>query len=73
MATKGYVSNRFPYLQIGNHIRFQGGLFETDDETLQALVEQNEWFNVHIHPRDHDTELPDLDQPRVRHGGRGTR
>lgn len=47
-----YVSNRFPSLKIGDRVAFQDGLFETDDPELVALIERNEWFGVHIHPRD---------------------
>jgi hypothetical protein len=86
---KAYVCNRFPSLTIGASVHFREGSFETDDPEVIALIEKNDWFGVHIHPRD----LPDADAgappaeapaappeepeesttPRVRHGGRGSR
>ncbi len=84
-----YVSNRFPFLKIGDQIAFQNGLFETDDPALIALIERHDWFGVHIHPRDLPTEAssegaeapadtdrswtPEVFVPRVRQGTRGTR
>ena len=52
MATKAYSCNRFKNLRIGSHIHFRNGHFETDSEAVQAEVESNEWYGVHIHPVD---------------------
>lgn len=68
---QGYICNRYPFLRIGARIQFQDGLFETEDADLQAMVEANEWFNLHIHPR--DTTEPAMDAPPVRAGRRSTR
>ena len=86
MAKYAAVCHRFPELQIGADIKFQQGMFETDDPELWRQVEANDWFNVHIFPRDlapsepepdaapsAPDEEPDPATPRVRHGGRGSR
>lgn len=44
-----YSCSRYPYLKIGKDIHFEGGLFETEDETLQGLIQKNDSFGVHIH------------------------
>jgi hypothetical protein len=78
---KAYVSNRFPFFTlVGTPVAFDAGLFETEDEAVQAKVEAHEWYGVHIHPRD----LPVGDTPgqplaplateaRLRHGARSSR
>ena len=82
MAKYAAVCHRFPELQIGDDIKFQSGMFETDDEVIWQKLQANDWFNVHIFPRDLaplDAPAPDPDDepdhttPRVRHGGRGSR
>jgi len=45
---KIYRSSRFPSYTIRNRVRFNKGVFETEDAELQKLVESNEWFGVHI-------------------------
>lgn len=50
---KSYVCNRFKSLSIGSSIKFEGGEFTTEDEALQGVVESNEWYKVHIHPKEH--------------------
>jgi hypothetical protein len=45
---KRYQCSRFPWLAIGNKVKFQAGAFETADPELQALIESNDWFDVHI-------------------------
>jgi hypothetical protein len=49
---RGYTCNRFPFLQIGSAVKFEGGLFVTEDPALQQLIESNEWYKVLIHPRE---------------------
>jgi hypothetical protein len=77
---RAYVCNRFPFLKIGEAVAFHNGLFETDDPELQALIERNDWWGVHIHPRDvpvGDVAPQPLDpvvsEARVRHGARSSR
>lgn len=50
---KTYTCNRFKQLQIGSSIRFADAVFTTEDETLQAQVESNEWYGIFIHPQEH--------------------
>lgn len=50
-VVKGYVCNRYPQLRITKRIQFESGLFTTDDPELQALVEKNDLWGLHIHPR----------------------
>jgi hypothetical protein len=87
MAKYAAVCNRFPELQVGADIKFASGTFETDDPELWRQLQANEWFGVHIHPRDlapPEPETPaepptveeaqaDESEPRVRRGSRGTR
>jgi hypothetical protein len=49
---KAYVSNRFPYLGIGNDIRFQRGLYVAKNEREEEQIEKHEWFGTHIFARD---------------------
>ena len=75
---KGYGDNRYPFWQIGDHVRFENGLFETDDPALQALIESRPEFGVHIHPRETAAELAAGEEedrrasPRVRVGLKGS-
>jgi hypothetical protein len=78
---KAYVNNRFPYFTLtGTPIAFEAGLFETDDEAVQARLEAHEWFGVHIHPRDLPVGdvapqplAPLMQEARLRHGARSSR
>ena len=50
----GYSCNLWKGLHIGSglkdkSIKFEGGLFETDDEELQSIIERNDQFTVNIH------------------------
>ena len=49
----GYSCNLWKSLHIGapkgKEIKFEGGLFETDDEELQGIIESNDQFTVNIH------------------------
>lgn len=62
MATKKsfrpreYVSNRFPGLQIRDAVKFEAGLFRATTPEQVELIESNDWYGVHIHPR--DAEIP---------------
>lgn len=88
MTTKAYVSNRFPFLKLGTLVEFSEGVFETDNAELQELVEKNDFYGVHIHPRDaqppaspsseaetapEPLEVEDSTTPRVARGSRGSR
>jgi hypothetical protein len=59
---KGYVCNRFPFLGIRS-IQFRDGLYETEDENEQKLIEGNDWYGIHIHPRDHGAEQDEKEAP----------
>jgi len=76
MSKRGYVSNRFPELVLGERVRFENGVFETDDPAVIALIESNEWFGVHIHPRETPEEIAAADDrrtsPRAHVGGIGS-
>ena len=43
-----FVCNRWPFLEIGNLIKFQNGLFVTDDPNLIATIEGNEAYGAQI-------------------------
>jgi len=45
---KIYRSSRFPSYTIRNRVRFNKGVFETEDAELQRLVEENDWYGVHV-------------------------
>lgn len=78
-----FICNRWPSLTIGARIKFQAGLFETEAPELIALIEANDAYGVHIHPRDLAPAAPPApsvpsesepeSEPRVRSGRRGTR
>jgi hypothetical protein len=78
-----YVSNKWPFLKIGSRVAFESGLFETDDPEVIALIERNEAWLIHIHPRDGApapplaaaSEASDIEEslPRPRSGRRGSR
>ena len=55
-----YVNNFHKQLQIGKHIKFDNGFFETEDTELQALIESNNAFGVHIHFKDTPEEMARL-------------
>ena len=57
---KAYVCNRHKSLMIRNVIQFENGLFETDYPDLQALVESNDLWEIHIWPRDLPPEVAEL-------------
>lgn len=56
MSLKSYVCNRWPHYQIGPHIRFANGQFETDDPLLQSIIERNNAWGIQIHYRDSEEE-----------------
>ena len=82
---RGYVSNRWPFLKIGSHIAFQDGFYETDDLSLQGLIESRDYFNVHVHHKEHyvatattaaaETPTVEVEKPKakVHLGRRGTK
>lgn len=94
MATKKpvkareYVCNRFPSLQIRDAVHFEAGLFKATTQEQIDLIESNDWYTVHIHPRDAEivvgddgaTEVAEAlrlaalaeREPRVRQGQIGT-
>lgn len=47
-GTKTYTCARWPYLTIGKRVKFEGGLFETDDPELQKVIEGNKAFGAQI-------------------------
>ncbi len=55
-----YVNNFHKQLQIGKHVKFDNGFFETEDPELQALIESNNAFGVHIHFKDTPEEMARL-------------
>ena len=82
---RGYVCNRWPFLKIGSHVAFQDGFYETDDLSLQGLIESRDYFGVQVHHKEHyvttattaaaettqaEEEKP---KPKVRLGRRGTK
>lgn len=56
MAKVTYVANgpenRCRNIRIGGHVQFQNGIFTTEDEDLQALIESRDYFGVDIHFQD---------------------
>ncbi len=57
MSLKQYVNNFHKQLQIGKHVKFDNGFYETEDLELQALIESNNAFGVHIHFKDTPEEM----------------
>ena len=49
---RSYVCNKYPFMSIRNVVKFEGGLFETEDAEAQALVESNDLWMIHIWPKD---------------------
>lgn len=45
---KTYICAKWPYLAIGKRVKFEGGLFETDDPELQKMIEGNKAFGAQI-------------------------
>ena len=82
---RGFVCNRWPFLKIGSHIAFQDGFYETDDLSLQGLIESRDYFGVHVHHKEHYVATaapeiaektegePERPKPRVVQGRRGSR
>ena len=83
---RGYVCNRWPFLKIGSHIAFQDGFYETDDLSLQGLIESRDYFGVHVHHKEHyvtptasetaaetTSVEPEKPKPKVTLGRRGSR
>lgn len=49
MASVTYVCPRWAGLRIGTKIKFEGGVFVTDDPALQEWIEQKyEGYGVHV-------------------------
>lgn len=81
---RAFVSNRFPYLQIGDSIKFEKGLFVATTDAQVAQIEKNDFYGVHIHDRDAiepgsnevtaalEMAVAAEHEPRVRQGRRGT-
>jgi hypothetical protein len=75
---KSYADNRYPFWQIGDVVKFENGLFETEDLALQALIESRPEFGVHIHPRETAAEIEAGEEedrrqsPRVHIGLKGS-
>jgi hypothetical protein len=75
---RGYGDNRYPFWQIGDLVKFENGVFETEDVALQALIESRPEFGVHIHPRETAEELAAGEEedrrqsPRVHAGLKGS-
>ena len=46
--SKTYVCARWPFLRLGG-IRFRDGTYTTDDEAVQAMIENSDSYGVHIH------------------------
>jgi len=42
-------SCKYPRFRIGSNIKFNDGLFQTENVRLQGIIESNEWFGIHIH------------------------
>ena len=51
-TARAYVCNTWKSLQIGRHVKFQDGFFETDDPELQNEIEKNNAFGIAIHYQD---------------------
>tara|TARA_Y100000310_G_scaffold63288_2_gene58700 strand:+ start:199 stop:396 length:198 start_codon:yes stop_codon:yes gene_type:complete len=51
-GTRAYVCNKYKYLRVGSKIKFEGGLFVTDDLALQQLIETNDLWQIHIWARE---------------------
>jgi transglutaminase-like putative cysteine protease len=45
---KTYICPRYPFYAIGDKVKFNNGLFITEDPKAIALVETNDWYNVFI-------------------------
>jgi len=64
---RAYRCRRYPQLSIGKLVRFNNGIFETNDCDLQRIVESNEWFGIYIEridPTEQMTE-PNLAMARI--------
>lgn len=59
-----YVCNIWKGLQIGKHVKFRGGSFETEDPKLQELVERNNAFGSAIHFKDSLEEMERIGRER---------
>lgn len=58
MAERTYISNRWPFLQLG-YAKFENGSFTTSDPNVQKKIQAHDWFGSTIHPKEHY----DLDGP----------
>lgn len=45
---KTYTCAKWPCLAIGKRVKFEGGLFETDDPETQKIIEGNKAFGAQI-------------------------
>jgi hypothetical protein len=45
---KTYACHRWPFLHLGG-IKFRDGVYMTDDEDVQAMIENSDSYGVHIH------------------------
>lgn len=59
--TKRYYCKRYPGYSISGVCKFENGVLVTDDESVQAAIEAQDWFGVHIFGGDPDP----LDMPRT--------
>lgn len=66
---KTYSCERWPFLRIrGAH--FRDGIYQTDDEEMQDLIENNMYYGAHIHWTNAPEEIEDgeEDEPVARRG-----
>ena len=64
MAFRAYVCNLYKSLRIGKDVKFENGLFETDDTEIQGKIEASNGFGVHIHYRDSVEEMERIGRQR---------
>jgi len=50
MRFKVYICPRFPFLRLRAGIQFDGGFFVSDDSEIQAQIERDPHFALHIFP-----------------------
>jgi len=45
---KTYICSRWPRLRVGKRVKFNGGIFETENLEVQRLIESLPEYGVHI-------------------------
>lgn len=68
---KLYLCNRWPDLVLGR-CQFKSGQFRTDNPELQAAIERNDQFGVHIFLAAGPAQAVLDEGPRVRQGARNS-